>query len=425
MSSCQVDACTCKQILPMHGNPSICIGCKHPTAVHYEDDITVIGSSYSGMKLANIYFQFWLIYISCLVQPDPTSSSMAKILPHSSRLPIQSLSVSNEVNAQRQRITTSKQPDRGKFNILTTLGTQPVKPVARSLALFFFPKGNTRGAFHGVPTVLHFTKSEQVSDWQHYLSNQVLHHPAWTTYPNIKQYIIDQDYPICVGFWEGNSNTPNANALIGSGTIADLLRLTENPKNSAGAQQLPQTSRGPGRQSPSTFRIAYTIFIRRIGVVYSDKEPENSVSLESNTIIKKDPIQSRLSGQRVRQSHRRRIQHPLPSSSEDSESDTVIQPIQHTSRVLPSTPPTTQVLDQSGCISTPSTSNNTSLTPVRTTSIARKRSLTMLSPEKITIRSTRQIKKIAPMEQVESDTSAGSITEIDNDVGFQFLNNVD
>ena len=103
---------------------------------------------------------------------------MTKILPHSLQLPIQSLSVSNEVNAQRQMITTSQQLDRGKFNILTTLGTQPVKPVAQSLALFFFPKGNRRGTFHGVPPVLHFTKSEQVSDWQDYLSNQVLHHLA-------------------------------------------------------------------------------------------------------------------------------------------------------------------------------------------------------------------------------------------------------
>ena len=42
----------------------------------------------------------------------------------------------------------------------------------------------------------------------------------------------------------------------------------------------------------------------------------------------------------------------------------------------------------------------------------------MLSPEKITTRSTRDLKKVAPMEQVESDASAESPTDIDNDSGF-------
>ena len=353
---------------------------------------------------------------------------MAKILPHSQQLPIQGSTVSTEVNAQRQRITTSKQPDGGRFKGFTTLGIQPAKPVSRSLALFFFPKGNTRGAFHGVPTILHFIKSEQVPDWQHFLTNQVLQHPAWRTYPNIKQYIIDQNHPICVGFWEGNSNTPNANALIGSGTITDLLRLTENPKISAGVQQPPHTSRGPGRQPPTTFRMAYTVFIRRIGIVYSDEEDEHSVPIDSDEITKTASLERKPRGQQIQQFRRRRkTQNPLPSTSDDSESDAIIQTIQHTSRVIPSTPPTTQILDQSACISIPASasSHDDSLRPTRIASVTRKRSLTMLSPENITTRSTRELKKVAPMEEAGSDASAGNTTEIDNDFGFQFLNNVD
>lgn len=352
---------------------------------------------------------------------------MAKILPHNQQLPIQNITVAAEVNAQRQRITTAK-PDGGRFKSFTTLGMQQVKPVARSLALFFFSKGNTRGVFHGVPTILHFIKSEHIPDWQHYLTNQVLQHPAWTTYPNIKQYIIDQNHPICVGYWEGNSNTPNANALVGSGTIADLLRLTENPKTLAGVQQQQHTSRGPGRQSPTTFRMAYTVFIRRIGVVYSDEENENSATIASNTTIKTDLSEERPRSQRPQQSRRRRrTQNPPPSSSDDSESDPITQPsIQHPTRVIPSTPPTTQVSAPIGSTPILLFSNNipNSPTSAHTVLATRKRSLTMLSPEKITTKSTRELKKISPMEQVGSD-SAGSTTEIDNDFGFQFLNDVD
>ena len=107
MSTCQVDACTCKQMLPMRGNPSVCIAYKHPPAVHYEDDITVIRSSYTGIKPTTFYLENWLIYILFSVQSSSTSSSMAKILPHTQQLPIQSSTVSAEVNAQRLRITTS------------------------------------------------------------------------------------------------------------------------------------------------------------------------------------------------------------------------------------------------------------------------------------------------------------------------------
>ncbi|RPB03861.1 hypothetical protein L873DRAFT_1841029 [Choiromyces venosus 120613-1] len=341
MPSCQVEA---------WGHPTICIGCKHPTTIHYDDaNITILGSS--SVQLAS-------------------TSSSTTILPFTNQHAARSSAISTEVNLQRQCTNISKQP--GRSNILTSLGQQPAKPVARSLALFIFPKGNTRGSFHGVPTIMHFLRSKLIPDWQHYLTNQVLQHPTWTTYPNIKQYIIDSDHPICVGYWEGNSNTPNANALVGGGTIADLLHLTENPKNLAGTQQPP--SRRSGRTT-TTFHIAYTVFIRRIGMVYSDKELELSEAIVDGQEIKKELTEKRLQ----KPFHRRIQPQQLPSSSpEDSDSESK-HVTQSTQDIILSVPPPSQL--PVSRLSTPI--SNT----LHATSVLHKRSLTMLSPEKVSTRS--------------------------------------
>ncbi|RPA99265.1 hypothetical protein L873DRAFT_1843607 [Choiromyces venosus 120613-1] len=199
---------------------------------------------------------------------------------------------------------------------------------------------------------MHFLRSELVPDWQHYLTNQVIQHPAWTTYPNIKQYIMDSDHPVCVGYWEGNSNTSNANALVGGGTIADLLHLTENPKNLAGTQQPP--SRGSG-QTTTTFHIAYTVFIRRI----------------DGQEIKKELTEKRLQ----KPFHRRIQPQKLPSSSpEDSDSESK-HVTQSTQDIILSIPSSSQLP-----ISRPSTPISNTL---HATSVSHKRSLTMLPPEKI------------------------------------------
>lgn len=87
--------------------------------------------------------------------------------------------------------------------------------------------------------------------------------------------MIDSDYPICVRFWEYNANTANANALIGSAIVADLLCLTENAKNSARTQQQPSIL--GAHRATTTFRIAYSVFIRHIGIVYSDEDTETTV----------------------------------------------------------------------------------------------------------------------------------------------------
>ncbi|RPA90431.1 hypothetical protein L873DRAFT_1848822 [Choiromyces venosus 120613-1] len=187
---------------------------------------------------------------------------------------------------------------------------------------------------------MHFLQSELVPDWQDYLTNQ-----------------------------EGNSNTPNANALVGGGTIADLLHLTENPKNLAGTQQPP--SRGSGRTT-TTFRIAYTVFIHHIGMVYSDEELELSEAIVDGQEIKKELTEKRLQ----KPFHRRIQPQQLPfSSPEDSDSESK-HVTQSTQDIILSVPPPSQ-LPVSRQPSTPI--SNT----LHAMSVSRKRSLTMLSPEKV------------------------------------------
>ena len=77
------------------------------------------------------------------------------------------------------------------------------------------------------------------------------------------------------GILEVQCKYSKANALIGSGIVADLLRLTENAKNSARAQQQPSIL--GAHRATTTFRIAYSVFIRPIGIVYSDEDTETTV----------------------------------------------------------------------------------------------------------------------------------------------------
>ena len=112
----------------------------------------------------------------------------------------------------------------------------------------------------------------------------------------------------------------------------------------------------------------------------------------------------------------RRITQQPSISSDNSDSDpepAISNPVQSLSTPLTSHTPATHLP------STP-TSN------VLTSSIAfsRKRSLTLLSPENISTRSGREIKKVAFIEQTELGDS-GSSTELDTDTGFQFLTDVD
>ena len=142
------------------------------------------------------------------------------------------------------------------------------------------------------------------------------------------------------------------------------LGRTGRLESLARVQQALHTSRGPGRQPPTTFRMTYTVFVRSIGTVYSDEEDENSVQIASDEIIKTAPVERLPRGQRIQRYHqRRKTQNPPLSSSEDSESDAIIQPIPHTTQVIPSTPPSTQISDQSASIATHASSYNDLLIP--------------------------------------------------------------
>lgn len=142
--------------------------------------------------------------------------------------------ISEEVKFQRQRVISDDQPklsSRGRFNALNLLSSPSTKPVQQSIGLFFYRRG-LKAEFHESPTLVEFIRTEPVPNWQHYLKNIVLQHPAWLAYPNIKSFELHPRLPICVGFWDGTTTgvAPNANPLQDSGIISDLLRLTDNPK---------------------------------------------------------------------------------------------------------------------------------------------------------------------------------------------------
>lgn len=111
------------------------------------------------------------------------------------------------------------------------------------------------------------------------MQQQIQEHPAWKSYPNIKSFKIDPHKPICVGLWEGGNTLPNANELTGSGIIADLLQLVENPKSGPGSTNMDSASRG-GRITTESIKIAYTVHIRTIGDC-SDEESEADLASHS------------------------------------------------------------------------------------------------------------------------------------------------
>ncbi|KAG0635685.1 hypothetical protein HOY80DRAFT_1004094 [Tuber brumale] len=114
-----------------------------------------------------------------------------------------------------------------------------IRPIQRSVDLYFYHQGLKVG-FFGSPTLIEFiqTKTKTIPNWQHYLKNHVFQHPAWLEYPNIITFELHYRLPICVGFWDGTTTgiAPNVNLLLGSSILADLLRLTDNPKATMGTQ---------------------------------------------------------------------------------------------------------------------------------------------------------------------------------------------
>ena len=150
-----------------------------------------------------------------------------------------------EVRRQRQRADNSReQPEtlsQTRYNTLSSLTSPSPKPVNKSPSLFFFRKGSSRAVLHGSLIIIYLSKSDRIGDWQEYLRAQVCNHPTWRSYPDIRTQEIDQQKPICVGYWEGGNSLPNANELSGSSTISDLLKLVDNPKSNTIPSQLSGT----------------------------------------------------------------------------------------------------------------------------------------------------------------------------------------
>ena len=335
-------------------------------------------------------------------------------LPGTFPLP-RSSNISEEVKFQRQRILPleeqSKLPYRGKFNTLTTLSSPSTKPVQRSIGLFFYRRGLKAG-FHGSPTLVEFIRTEQVPNWQQYLKNIVLQHPAWLSYPNIKSFELHPRLPICVGFWDGTTSgvAPNANPLQNSGIIGDLLHLTDNPKGSSLSQTQLSNIKSSRAIGP-ILRMAITVHIRPIGEDSDDEH--NNIQLRIKQEDSSTPLDTQsLSPKQNKNliSHRTTPQIitsisdlPLPILSSQHLVNNTASPTGSTTQEdtpSPSYIPSSQPPASAHISSAPESTNRFPERPATPTSyrrtrstFAKKRSLTLLSPEQISIRSPREVKR--------------------------------
>ena len=281
-----------------------------------------------------------------------------------------------------------------------------IKPVQRSIRLFFYRRGLKAG-FHGSSTLVDFIRTEHVSHWQLYLKNIVLQHPTWLSYPNIKSFELHPRLPICVGFWDGTTTgvAPNANPLQNSGLISDLLRLTDNPKGLTLAQTQLSGTKSSKVIGP-ILRMAITVHIRPLGEDSEDEDhnvqlcikQEDSSSLSKHISLSTNTIQSLPSPKTE--------QLKAVSVTDKTFSNLPSQNFEHNtasptgSTTQEDTPPLSYLPASALLLSThvlsPSKSSNRfperPATPTTTrhtrSNIARKRSLTLLSPQQISIRST-------------------------------------
>jgi len=370
------------------------------------------------------------------------SSSMS--LPGTCQVP-RSRQISEEVKFQRQRIQPSEeQPKlahRGKFNTLTTISSPSTKPVQRSIRLYFYRRGIKAG-FHGSPILVEFIHTEQVPNWQQYLKNIVLQHPAWLAYPNIKSFELHLRLPICVGFWDGTTTgvAPNANPLQNNGLISDLLRLTDNPKRINFTQTQLSTTKSSKITSP-ILRMAITIHIRSIGE--DSEEEDNNIQLRIKQEDTSNPPDSLPSTNKQQPSL---LSYKLEPSNLSSESiiDTSTSNIEAQAQSLAyksasptgsttqeDTPPPSYIpadhqpssshLNLSSSTHIPSSERpSTPTAHLRTQSVsARKQGLTLLSPQQISIQSTRELKRKSNNSKASSSSisaiNTSSISDITTD----------
>ena len=333
--------------------------------------------------------------------------------------PPRSIHISEEVKFQRQRIDPSNLKQQSlslqpsQFNALTTLSSLSTKPIQRSVGLYFYRRGLKAG-FHGSPTLLSFIRTDLISNWQQYLKNPVLQHPAWLSYPNIKSLELHPRLPICVGYWDGTTTAiaPNANMLQNDRIISDLLRLTDSPKAFNSTQTHLTTPKG-SRSFSSILRIAITIHIRPIGEDDEDEENHSQLSVKPEVNDCPSPPSISSSSKKgtssiLSSASKTPVTVPLLSSDaiiikSDNEDDSSSATSRSTTQE--DTPPPSYLPSNNPPASPPlhiphHTSNSQHNRPATPKSnfhpnslLGRKRSLTLLSPQKITTRSTRELKR--------------------------------
>ena len=162
--------------------------------------------------------------------------------------------------------------------------------------------------------IIQLCKFDRIENWQKYLQEQVADHPAWQLFPEIRTREIDPSKPICVGYWEGGNSLPNANELIGSGTIANLLKLVDNPKSNT---MLSQPGGNKGRRPNESIRTGYTVHIRNIGDKLEDDTNEN---IDSSPPTQKERPVCRKQHSKAPKLEESRIEEEVISSEMDSDS---------------------------------------------------------------------------------------------------------
>jgi len=292
--SCFIDQYQCAQFLPLSGRPENCVRCQHSQDVHAKildnDDSQILPNQHStGMyHLVCFYILTYLYYYYNIIRilnsifligfhtgTGPIvlniSSSISIPTTSSSQLPASRQYISDQVRTYRQRVDpTNDIPEQLSFSSRYNTISLPVstpssfttsKIYTKQLSLFFHKKGTSTPIRYGSPMVKHYNKSDRIADWQQYLYDEVITHPAWRSYPKIKDFEINPHIPICVGYWEGGNIQPAANKLLGTGTVADLLRLVKNPKIANTARKSVAVGKG-GKSVSEPIKMAYTIHIR-------------------------------------------------------------------------------------------------------------------------------------------------------------------
>ena len=196
-------------------------------------------------------------------------------------MPIRTSGVREEVRRQCQWFDNSHEHQESltptRYNTLSSLTSPISQPNNKSLSLFFFRKRRSHAVLHGSPMVIQLCKSDRIEDWQEYLQAQAQDHPAWRSFAHIRTKEFDPPKPICVEYWEGGNSLSNINEAIGSGTISNLLKLVDNPKDN---NILSQHSRIKARRPNESIRIGYTVHIRNI-----DYESEEDTSIDFSSLL--------------------------------------------------------------------------------------------------------------------------------------------